>query len=199
MLRIAINLVAVICAMLSVKDAVAQSACAAISDNDKRLQCYDQLSNPIEPIKIGDWTIETIGNPGDDYSAVLNSKDGIRCNGRNEEVRLNIQCFGNSPSIFISTECRIAGNQWAVLEALLNTDDHLVPHRFDLAKDGRSFGYFDAGSANRLIRYFLRAKELRVDFTDIRNASQSAFFDLDGVDAVLEPLVGNCIYLPKLG
>lgn len=173
-------------------------ACAIISDDARRLSCYDAVfrvsEEPTKPV--GDWTVSEETSKVDDSKTVflsVRSIDRIRGRfGNKKRAVLMLRCKENTTSAFIN----FGGHFMSSL------NHGTVTYRVDKRPSRRkrmtnsnnhtALGLWSGGTAIPFIKELFGGKRLYVSATPMSESAVEAEFNIGGLETAIAPLRKAC-------
>ncbi|WNL39843.1 type VI secretion system-associated protein TagO [Halomonas sp. PAMB 3232] len=172
--------------------------CVDISNDDRRLACYDAEYQPSSDVtQESDWMVNSETSPIDDSTAVylrVFSKEPVTDRiGRQGDAELWIRCSENTTAMIM----KFAGNHMADLnqygQVTLRIDDlQARTMRMDASTDHSSLGLWSGGRSIPVIRSMFDHDTLTVRATPYSQSPITTQFPITGLEEAIEPLREAC-------
>lgn len=195
-----ITLFSALFALTTISAASAQdvSECAAISDPDDRLNCFDaaflEVSTPPTESK---WRARIDRSQLDDSETVvlrLESDDAIQDRfGQQGPATLILRCMENTTSAYIT----FAGQFMADIQGRgrvdYRVDNRPANHKnMRVSTDNKALGLWSGGGSIPFIKEMMDGQQLYVRATPFSESAVEATFTIAGLNDELPPLRGAC-------
>lgn len=170
------------------------SECLSISDNNSRLECYDNENayKPATPEKeeIGKWEISIDVSPIDDSQRVLLMVDANERVGRSfmaSRPTLVMRCESNKTELFIDWGSFITTSTTAVTTRIDN--EKAATNNWEMSSDNQaSF----APNSISLVKKLTGKDTLLARITPYGENPYTVTFDITGLDNAIKPLREAC-------
>lgn len=187
-----------IIAALAVGAAHAADDCIDISNDQRRLACYDAEYRPVDTVaQQSSWMVNTSTSPIDDSTSVymrVSSKESITDRlGRPANADLWIRCNENTTSmIFKFAKHHMASlNQYG--NVTLRVDNQQArTMRMHESTDNQAIGLWNGGSSIPVIRQLFDHDTLTVRATPYSESPITTQFPISGLKQAITPLREAC-------
>lgn len=171
------------------------SECLSISDNDKRLECYDKENgykpnNQGKSNAVGKWKLTESTSPIDDSKTIklsLTTKDKVRAGIQSGSPILILRCMEDKTSLYVD---------WGTF---ISTADPRITLRVD--KDKATSEYWRVASNHEVsfspnaipaIKSMVGKNNLMLQVTPFSDQTYTVNFDITGLDNAIKPLRDAC-------
>ena len=185
---------------LTVTHTAAQSpeACAAISDPNERLSCYDALYQKVEtPQQVGAWRVQRTKSQLDDSERVvlsLESETPVRGRfGSPGPANMHIRCEENTTSIFFQFNELFMASIQSYGRVDYRIDSNPPAHiNMRESTSNMALGLWRGNESIPFIRRLLGAGSLYVRATPYNESRVETTFNVSGLDDAIKPLRAAC-------
>lgn len=172
--------------------------CAAITDDGKRLACYDVLASKTKSTSTGKaatgWRVGSVVSPVTDSTDVYlqrRSEGTVQTDvfGEAHPIFL-IQCVNKKTAVAVNWEFIVGGGTIPVTYRIDDQDPKVADIR--ISDDFRSIVSWDSDRVVAFLKSLLPAKKLAVQITPLSQAPVAIVFDTTGLAAAIAPLRKAC-------
>ncbi|MDR5857933.1 hypothetical protein FZZ93_02510 [Halomonas eurihalina] len=183
---------------LAASTASAAEDCTDISNDERRLACYDaEYRSSSTVTNTSSWMVNTKTSPIDDSVSVYlrsDSKEPIRDRlGRKRDAQLWIRCVENTTSmIFQFADHHMADlNQYG--KVTLRIDDQKArTMRLSESTDNKALGLWNGGNSIPVIKRMFGHDTLTVRATPYSQSPITTQFPITGLEDAIQPLREAC-------
>ena len=178
--------------------------CAAMSDADKRLLCYDGIfrvkrtaATSMSARMNGKWNVRREVSRIDDSSTVvlsIKSDDNFLGKyGAEKHASMIIRCMENTTSIYFKFGDHFLADIQGYGALTYRLDDRKPGKKsLDVSTDNEALGLWAGGSSIPFIKQMLGTESLVVRVTPFNESSITATFDIRGIDEAVQPVREAC-------
>lgn len=178
--------------------AFGSSECVEISDDQRRLSCYDAEYQPaVVSQSVSEWQVSEEASLIDDSKTVVvktMSLDEISDRvGRSSHANLVLRCHENTTSMYMT----FAGNHMTdhqqygrVVTRVDQTD--AVNYSMSVSTDNRALGLWSGSRSIPFIRSMFESETLTVRATPYSESPITVQFPISGLEKAVEPLREAC-------
>ncbi|GEK71576.1 MULTISPECIES: type VI secretion system-associated protein TagO [Halomonas] len=178
--------------------AQASEGCTDISNDQRRLACYDAEYRPAQEVsQESSWMVNESTSPIDDSKSVylrVTSKEPVQDRlGRDVDAALWVRCMENKTSMVL----QFGGHHMASLnqygQVTLRIDDQQArTMRMNESTNNKSLGLWNGGSSIPVIRQMFGHDTLTVRATPFSQSPITTQFPITGLEEAIEPLREAC-------
>ncbi len=176
-------------------------SCAQISDDDRRLGCYDSIFNQTSTERSaedrGKWIVREETSKLDDTANVhllLISEDKHRDRfGGSTSSSISIACRENATSLWVRFADEFMSDNAGGGRVTYRIDEARAQTKnFRESNNNQALGLWNGGSSVPFIKSFLDAETLLLRATPFSASSVTATFDVRGLAQAIKPLRDAC-------
>lgn len=175
------------------------SQCTAITDNNDRLKCYDDIAAPKETktTQTSNWMVEVEKSPMDDSTTVymsVESENSIPPKFRTgpDKADLLIRCKENKTVIFAVFSDYFLGSSTELSYIEYRVDSEKAERkRFYISNDHKAIGLWD-GESIKFIKSLFSKNQLILRVTPFSESPVTAIFPISGIETAIDPLRKAC-------
>jgi len=172
--------------------------CAAISEPNQRLGCYDALFRTVEaPPAEGDWSVRVERSQLDDSTSVyvsIESQEPLRGKfGQPEHASLHLRCKEKTTVAYIYFGGHFMSDNRGGGRVDYRVDNRSAKHRnLDESNDHKALGLWNGKAAIPFIKELMDGGSLYVRATPFSESMVEATFAIAGLASAIEPLRAAC-------
>ena len=174
--------------------------CAAKSDRELRLSCYDSIFREARSIEQGSaaskWQTYSSKSKIDDNNIVVISVDAINAfadkYGRKYNATLNIRCMEKKTSVYVHFGGIFVAETGGYGDLTIRVDEkQAFKRKSNVATNNQSLGFW-RGDGLGIAKSLLGGKSLLIAFTPYSESSQEVEFPIEGIDDAIKPVRAEC-------
>lgn len=192
------KILAGIMTLLAVGTAQASEECADISNDQRRLACYDAEYRPATEHKaVSEWIVNEQTSPIDDSKTVVLRTESMEPVmgrfGRNSRPSLILRCHENTTVMYLSFDEHHMADSQGYGRVTMRVDQQDAVRRDMLAStDHKALGLWNGGRSIPVIRTLLDADVLTVRVTPYSESPITVQFPVGGLEEAIVPLREAC-------
>ncbi len=183
---------------LSIGQAHASETCTDISNDQRRLACYDAEYRPaIELETVSEWNVSEQTSPIDDSKTVVLRTTAIEAIagrfGRDSRPNLILRCHENKTVMYFSFEQHHMADIQGYGRVTLRVDQqNAVTRNMQASTDSKALGLWNGGQSIPVIRSMFDGDVLTVRATPFSESPITVQFPITGLEEAISPLREAC-------
>lgn len=172
--------------------------CTSLSDNQKRLACYDMKYKPVETTEIaGKWLVSKEVSKLDDsqsvYLQVRSNEKIIKRSGGSDTATLMIGCRERKTSLIIILAGEFLADVGGFGSVTYRIDNQKAKTQsFSASTDHEALGLWSGGESIPLIKALFDHNVMIVRATPYNQSPETLTFPISGLKSVIDPLRKAC-------
>lgn len=172
--------------------------CTSISDNQKRLACYDMKYKPVETTeRAGKWRVSKEVSKIDDsqsvYLQVSSNEKIIKRSGGSDTATLIISCRERKTSLIIILAGEFLADVGGFGDVTYRIDNQKAKTQsFRASTDHEALGLWSGGESTPLIKALFDHDVMIVRATPYNQSPETLTFPISGLKAAIDPLRKAC-------
>lgn len=185
-------------ALLAISTAHASEECASISNDQRRLACYDAEYRPTAERKtVSEWVVSEQTSPIDDSKTVVLRTSAMEPVAgrfrRDSRPSLILRCHENTTVMYMSFDAHHMADIQGYGRVTLRIDQQNAVTRDMLAStDSKALGLWNGGRSIPVIRSLFDADVLTVRATPFSESPITVQFPISGLEEAITPLREAC-------
>jgi type VI secretion system protein VasI len=188
-----------LCGFLMISSpAFSADECVALTDDKKRLACYDMKYKPIEKTeRVGKWIVSNEVSKVDDsqavYLQVLSNESIEKRSGGSDTATLTLRCQERETSLLINLAGEFLADISGYGDVTYRIDNQKAETRaFTASTNNESLGLWSGKKAIPMIKSLLDHDVMLVRATPYNQSPETVTFPITGLKGVIEPLRKAC-------
>ncbi|UXZ55808.1 type VI secretion protein [Halomonas sp. 7T] len=183
---------------LLIGQAHASEACTDISNDQRRLACYDAEYRPaIERENVSEWNVSEQTSPIDDSKTVVLRTTAIEAIagrfGRDSRPNLILRCHENKTVMYFGFEQHHMADIQGYGRVTLRVDQqNAVTRNMKASTDSKALGLWNGGQSIPVIRSMFDGDVLTVRATPFSESPITVQFPIAGLEEAISPLREAC-------
>lgn len=178
--------------------AFSEDECTKLSDNQKRLACYDMKYKPVETTeKKGKWVVINEVSKIDDtqsvYLEVSSNEKIIKRSGGSDTATLTIRCRERKTALIVTLAGEFLADVGGYGSVTYRIDNQKAKTQsFDASTNNASLGLWSGNESIPVIKSLFDHEVLIVRATPYNQSSETLTFPISGLKSVIDPLRKAC-------
>jgi type VI secretion system protein VasI len=172
--------------------------CTVLSDNQKRLACYDMKYRPVAKTEnVGQWKVSSEVSKIDDSSSVFmyvySDENVDKRIGGSDKAMLTVRCMEHKTSVIINLAGNFLADVGGYGEVTYRLDNQkAVKRSFSASTNNEALGLWSSADSIPVIKSMFDRDTMIVRLTPFNQSAETVTFPIAGLKAAIDPLRKSC-------